>query len=183
MRKYLQPGFLASLVLSVLVFSTCEKHGRYDLFPLKNGNEFYYKYYKYRYTGVSSYTNGTEIWKVVSESSQGSNINYTIEVIMNATVTGIGAKIITDSIRYVVINEDKTSSSITASSLIPLWNFPFKRFQDVSHVEKEQECHSGIYGWSFIFKADSGLTKYTYCHPPNQITNETLTLDSLKLVQ
>jgi hypothetical protein len=183
MRKYLRPGFLGFLVLSGLIFSTCAKQERYDLFPLKVGNEFYYKYYKYRYIGVSSYTNGTVTWKVVSESSQENNIKYTIEVKMDATVVGIGAKIISDSIRYVEISEDKSSSLISASSLIPLWNFPFKRYQDVSHAEVKQECLSGISGWSFIFKADSGLTKYAYCHPPNQITNESLTLDSLKLLQ
>lgn len=183
MRKYRRPSFLGILVLSGLMFSTCAKQERYDLFPLKAGNEFYYKYYKYRYTGVSSYTNGTETWKVVSESSQGNLINYTIEITINATVTGIGAKIISDSIRYVVINEEKSSSLISASSLIPLWNFPFKRYQDVSHYEVKQECHSSVLGWSFIFKADSGLTRYSYCHPPNQITNETLTLDSVKLLQ
>jgi hypothetical protein len=183
MRKDLRPGFLVFLVLSGFIFSTCEKHERYDLFPLKIGNEFYYKYYKYRFTGVSSYTNGTETWKVVSESSQGNNIDYTIEVKLNATVTGIEEKIISDSLRYVEIYEDKSSSLISASSLIPLWNFPIKRYQDVSHAELTQECHSGVLGWSFIFKADSGLTKYSYCHPPNQITNETLTLDSLKLLQ
>jgi hypothetical protein len=183
MRKHLIPVFVWLLVLSGFLLSTCKKQERYDLFPLKVGNEFYYKYYKYRYTGVSSYTNGTETWKVVSESSQGSLINYIIEVKMNAIVTGVGAKIISDSLRYVEINENKSSSLISATSLIPLWNFPFKRYQDVSQVEIKQECRSGILGWSFKFKADSGLTKYTYCHPPNQITNETLTLDSLKLLQ
>jgi hypothetical protein len=183
MRKYLRSGFLGGLVLSGLILSTCEKHERYDLLPLKVGNEFYYRYYKYRYTGVSSYTNGSETWKVVSESSRGNNIGYTIEVKMNATVTGIESKIISDSLRYVEIYEDKSSSLISASSLIPLWNFPFKRYQDVSHAEFIQECHSIGFGWSFIFKADSGLTKYSYCHPPNQITYETLTLDSLKLLQ
>jgi hypothetical protein len=33
---------------------------------------------------------------------------------------------------------------ISASSLIPLWDFPFKRYQDVSHVEEKQECLSSI---------------------------------------
>ena len=36
-------------------------------------------------------------------------------------------------------------------------------------------------GWSYLFKADSGLTKFIYYHPPNQITNESLSLDSLKI--
>lgn len=97
------------LVLCGCLSASCKKRETYDLFPLKVGNEFYYRYYKYRFSGVSSYINGTESSKVVSQSSQGSYINYTIELKMNAVVTGIGAKIISDSIRYVEIKEDKSS--------------------------------------------------------------------------
>ena len=102
---------------------------------------------------------------------------------MNLIVTGIENKIISDSVRYVEISEDKSTSLISATSLIPLWNFSFKRYQDVSHYEVMRECLSSVEGWSFFFKADSGLTKYSYCSPPNRIVHESLTLDSLKISQ
>ena len=116
---------------------------------------------------------------MVSQSI-GNSIIYTIEIKMNLRVTGIENKIISDSVRYVEITENKSTSLISASSLIPLWNFPFKRYQDVSHYEVMRQCFSSVEGWNFIFKADSGLTKYGYCHPPNHVVHESLTLDSLK---
>jgi hypothetical protein len=182
MRKYLICIFFWFLVLSGFLFSTCEKQERYDLFPLKVGNEFYYKYYKYRYTGISAYTNGTETWKVVSESSQGNSNIYRIERKLNATLkVGGQTIIISDSARYFEISEDRSSSLISSSSMILFLEISFKRYQNDSQIEIKQEGHSNMEGWSYLFKADSGLTKYTYYHPPNQITNESLSLDSLKL--
>lgn len=149
----------------------------YDLFPLKVGNEFYYKYNKERYTGIWAYTNGNETWKVVSESSQGNSINYIIEQKMNATLRVAGQTIIiSDSTSPLVVSEDKISS------LISFWNITFKRYQSISQIEIKQEGHSNMPGWSYLFKADSGLTKYNYYHPPNQITYESLYLDSLKTI-
>ena len=183
MRKYQRPGILGILVLSGLIFCTCEKQESYDLFPLKVGNEFYYKYYKYRNSGISAYTNGNETWKVMSESSNGNSNIYRIERKLNATLKVAGQTIIiSDSIRYFEISEDKSSSLISSSSMILFLEISFKRYQADSQIEIKQEGHSDTEGWSYLFKADSGLTKYTYYHPPNQITNETLTLDSLKLI-
>jgi hypothetical protein len=182
MRKHLIHLFLLFLVLSGFLFNACEKQERYDLFPLKLGNEFYYKYYKYRYNGISAYTNGTETWKVVSESSQGNSNTYTIERKLNAVLKVAGQTIIiSDSIRYFEIGEDKSSSLISSSSMLLYVDISFKRYQNDSQIEIKQVSHSNMEGWSYLFKADSGLTKYTYYHPPNQITNETLSLDSLKL--
>lgn len=183
MKTIIAIRLILILLLSGCLLCACKKRETYDLFPLKVGNEFYYKYYKYLFIGVSSYTQGTETWKVVSETTQGNSIIYTIEIKMNATVTGIGAKVISDSMRYVEISEDKSSSLISASSLITIWNFPFKRYRDVSRLEVSKECLSGVIGWSFLFKADSGLTKYGYCQPPNHIVHESLTLDSIKISQ
>lgn len=182
MRKHLIHLFLWFLVLSGFLFNACEKQERHDLFPLKVGNEFYYKYYKYRYTGISAYTNGTETWKVISESSHGNSNTYRIERILNATLKVAGQTIIiSDSVRYFEISEDISSSLISSSSMILFFEISFKRYQNDSQIEIKQEGHSNMEGWSYLFKADSGLTKYTYYHPPNQITNESLSLDSLKL--
>lgn len=182
MHKHLKPGFTVFLVISGLLFCACEKQESYDLFPLEVGNEFYYKYYKYRYSGISAYTNGTETWKVESESSQGNSNVYRIKRKLNATLKVAGQTIIiSDSVQYFEITEDKSSSVISSSSMLLFLKISFKRYQDDSQIEIKQDGHTNTESWSYLFKADSGLTKYTYYHPPNQITNETLTLDSLKI--
>jgi hypothetical protein len=184
MSKYLEHVFILFLVLSGFLSSACEKQKRYDLFPLKVGNEFYYTYYKYRYTGISAYTNGTETWKVISESSPGNSITYIIERKLNATLKVAGQTIqISDSIQYFEISEDMSSSLLSSSSMLLFLDISFKRYQNDSQLELKQEGHSDMEGWSYLFKADSGLTKFTYYHPPNHITNESLTLDSLKIFQ
>lgn len=72
-----------------MLLDSCSKQDEvplYDLFPLEVGNEFYYKYYKYRYIGILSYTSGIETWKVVPESSQDNSKIYRIERKLNGTV-------------------------------------------------------------------------------------------------
>lgn len=183
MRKLLHTGFFWFLVLSGFMFCACEKKEIYDLFPLKVGNEFYYKYYKYRYTGISAYTSGTETWKVVSASGKGNSIIYRIERELNATLKVAGQTIIiSDSLQYFEISEDISSSTLSSSSMILFVEVSLKRYQNDSEIEIKQEGHGDMIGWSYLFKADSGLTKYTYYHPPNQITNETLSLDSIKIL-
>ena len=164
------------VVGSVLIlFNTCEKQGRYDLFPLKVGNEFYYKYNKSS-GGIPGYdTRGTETWKVVSESSKGDSINYIIERNLNGTLIVLRDTIlITDSITQLQIIENKSTSAIS------VFGFNFKRYQDVSQIELEQKGSTRAPSLTCIFKADSGMTKYNYYHPPNQIVYESLQLDSLK---
>lgn len=165
------------LFLSAFSISTCEKQ-EYDLFPLKVGNEFYYTYYKYRYNGISAYTNGNERWKVISVSLQENSNVYTIERKLNAILKVAGQTIlISDSLNFLMISEDKSTSLLSFSSI-----FRFKRYQHDPMFEIKQESHSNTQGWSYCFKADSGLTRYSYYHSPNQVTNETLHLDSLKLL-
>jgi hypothetical protein len=172
------------LLLAGCLFVACKKQETYDLFPLKVGNEFYYKYHKTRINGIPAYTDGTERWKIVSESIQGNSITYTIEQKLNAILKVAGQTIIfSDSIRYIEISEDISSSLITSSSLIIYQEISFKRYQDISRFEIKQDGYSAGQSWSYLFKADSGLTLFTYYHPPNQITNESLHLDSLKVSQ
>jgi len=181
MKRFLIYVLFFLLVLSGFLLGTCEKQ-EYDLFPLKVGNEFYYTYYKYRYTGISAYTNGTERWKVISVSSQGNSNIYRIERKLNAILNiGDQSIIISDSSGFFEISEDKSSSLLSSSSMLLYIEISFKRYQYDPVFEIKQEGHSNVQGWSYLFKADSGLTKYTYYHPPNQITNESLHLDSLKI--
>lgn len=116
MRRYLTYLQFLLFVLLALLLSACEKQ-EYDLFPLKVGNEFYFTYYKYRFNGISSYTNGNERWKVISVSSQGNSDIYTIERKLDAVLKVAGQTIlITDSLRFFEINEEKTSSLLSSST-------------------------------------------------------------------
>jgi hypothetical protein len=165
------------LILCSFLINGCKKQLVHDLFPLKVGNEFYYKYYKYRFTGISAYTLGTETWKIVSESTQGDSTTYIVERNLNATLKVAGTTIIiTDSINQLAIVEYKSSS------IISLLGFSFKRYQDISQIELKQFGYSSTPTLTCLFKADSGMTKYYYYHPPNQITNESLLLDSIKII-
>lgn len=172
---------LLLLVFLSFLLNTCKKP-EYDLFPLNVGNEFYYTYYKYRYTGISAYTNGTERWKVVSVYSQGNSNIYRIEQKLNAVLKVAGQTIIfSDSLRFFEISEDRSSSILSSSSMFQVVEIRFKRYQNDPVLEIKKECLSSVQGWSYTFKVDSGLTKYSYCHPPNQITNESLHLDSVRI--
>jgi hypothetical protein len=170
--------FLFVLMFSSLISCEKEEKGKYDLFPLQAGNEFYYTYYKYRYSGLASYTGGVETWKVVSESSQGNSITYLIERKLNATYRFLGDSIIiSDSTRFLMVNETRSSS------VISVFGFSFKRHQDVSEIELKKEGNTNTSSWSYIFEADKGMTEYQYYHPPNQVEIESLILDSLKVLQ
>jgi hypothetical protein len=60
-----------------------------------------------------------------------------------------------------------------------------KRYQPDPMFETIQEGSASAHkeGWQYLFKADSGLTKYYYSHPPNMVAYESLDLDSLKISQ
>jgi hypothetical protein len=178
MKKNLKNNFFWFLVLYCALFESCKKQEMpYDLFPLKVGNEFYYKYYQYRFTGISAYTNGTEIWRVASASEQENSITYTIKRNLNAILKVAGnSDTISNSISYLQVIEDKSSS------MISIWGFSFKRYEDVRQIELVSQGNTSTPSVSCVFKADSGMITYTYYHPPNQITNETLSLDSLKII-
>jgi hypothetical protein len=170
--------FLLVIIFSSLISCEKEEKGRYDLFPLKAGNEFYYTYYKYRYSGLAAYTGGTETWKVVSESSQGNTIIYAIERTLNATYRFLGdSMIISDSTRFLTVREERSSS------VISIFGFSFKRHQDVSQIELKKEGNTNTASWSYIFEAGRGMTEYQYYHPPNQVEMESLILDSCKVLQ
>lgn len=181
MKKFLAIRIIWFLVLSGFLFNTCKKEGKFDLFPLKTGNEFFYKYKNESHPGPSVYTIGTETWKVVYESVEGNQIKYTIERRLNAKISLGGytyvIKVISDSIQYLEIFEDRKTA------LISFLNITFKRYQGVSQVEIKKGGLPDSESWSYLFKTDSGMTKYNYYHPPNKITFESLYLDSITTVQ
>jgi len=179
--------FLISLslffVLYGFLFDACKKEKQetpYDLFPLKVGNEFYYKYYQGKELAE---TKGTETWKVVSLSFQEGSVKYLIERKLNAIFTiftyPLHQIVITDSISYLEVTEDK--SAFISSLFLSYSNLSFKRYQNVNQYVIEQKYAGTVTPtWKYIFVADSGLTNYNYHHPPNQEANITLHLDSLK---
>jgi hypothetical protein len=179
MKNFLRISLSFYLILYCLLIYTCKKETQYDLFPLKVGNEFYYKYYKGQ---MMAETKGTETWKVVSETSQGGSVNYLIERKLNAIYKyPLHEKVITDSISYLEVSEDK--SSLLSSLFLSYSSISFKRYQNISKYVIEQTLSSTSNPtWKYTFVADSGLTSYYYHHPPNQITNITLHLDSLKKI-
>jgi hypothetical protein len=156
-----------------ILCGSCEKQGKYDIFPLKTGNEFFYRYSKDQ---MLTTVIGTETWKVISESMQGSSVKYTIErklngilKIMNDTIT------ISDSTRYLEVIEDQSSF------LISVFGLSFNRYQDINVIELKHEGNTSTPQSTYVFKADSGMTYYHYYHPPNQFVRESLCLDSIKI--
>ena len=131
MKKHLKTRLIWLLIYLGFLFTSCEKQGIYDIFPLKVGNEFYYRYEK---IDKVADTRGTESWKVVTESSQGGSIKYQIERKLNAIVIlPMDTMIIKDNITYLEVNENKSSTKIS------LWDFLFKRYQSVSQIELKEE--------------------------------------------
>jgi len=182
MKNRLKIRFLWILILFGFLFTGCNRENQdtlYDLFPLKVGNEFYYKYQNKK---MFEDIKGTEVWKVISQSSQGGSSKYLIERKLNAVYTVLyNQRIITDSISYLEVTED--TSSLISSLFVSYSNISFQRYQNVSHYVIEHPLpDDAIQQWKYIFVADSGLTSYQYHHAPNSITDITLYLDSLKKI-
>ena len=125
-------------MISGLIIYSCkkkepqDKEPLYDLFPLKVGNEFYYKYqHKYFNFPHDGFTKGTEIWKVVSEYTQG-DFNYcTIQRNLNAilVIDGRDTTTISNSITNFRINENRSSSLLSSTFGFNYGEISFKRYQ------------------------------------------------------
>ena len=179
MGKKLKFRILWSCFFCSIFVQSCKKQETYDLFPLKVGNEFYYYYAMDRWSPIHAYAYGIETWKVVSESIQGDSIVYTILQTLNGKtiIPGLHDTIeIKDQIYQQNIIQKKFSS------LIIFEGFKFYRYQDVSQIDLSIEGGAGMVTRRCVFKADSGMVKSYYRHPPNQIMHITLTLDSIKII-
>lgn len=85
MEKFKRFKIMGLIILSWLWLISCTKREElalYDLFPLKIGNEFYYKYlYEYSKQGlIGNTTKGTEKWTVLSDQVTDNSIEYKIEL-------------------------------------------------------------------------------------------------------
>ncbi|HEX2970222.1 MAG TPA: hypothetical protein VHO46_14080 [Bacteroidales bacterium] len=113
---------------------------------------------------------------MISETIQENSRIYRIERKLDAVfqIMNITA-IIKDSIRYLDVEED-----ISTSELL-FYSHKFRRYQPEPQYEIKEEASTMHSSSSYLFKADSGLTKYRYYHPPNHIVEETLILDSVSI--
>ena len=165
------------ITLSSIIVHSCGKHETYDLFPLKAGNEFYYNYQK-RTEMIYTYTIGIESWKVVSDFQQGDSIVYVVE-------RNLKAKTIIPALKDTMDINETTQFLISekrSSSLISFMGFKFKRYQDIPSIELNSQGYSTMPSSRCTFKSDSGLIKYYYYHPPNQVKYISMFLDSLKVL-
>lgn len=79
--------YMVSIILTFIMISdSCTKdRGRYELFPLKVGNEYYYQYlYSFDDFVVGNSTIGNEKWTVLTDSVKNKNVEYFVEKKLNA---------------------------------------------------------------------------------------------------
>jgi hypothetical protein len=176
---------LISAFYAFYLFSCKKKEVPNDLFPLKLGNEFYFKYHSKKLSSpFFDETNGLEIWVVENVLIQENDIIYKIKRKQNSVRTIYGYQndtnkfAIADSSYFQVI-EDKKSSVITSAFSSSDDIVSFQRYQDEMQVEIKKEMYN--WSWTFLFKSDSGLVKRYYYHGPNQTSSSTLKLINLKL--
>lgn len=155
---------------------------KYDLFPLKTGNEFFYKYMSGDlYGACRTRIEGSEVWKILS-SYQG--IYKVQRNLSGLKIRDCGSfwgdtVIILDSIRFLEIFESNTSLISFSLSDYVLTEVEFNRFQDIPLYEIKEPGSTVTPTWSFTFKSDSGLTSYKCFGKPNKGKFVTLTLDSI----
>ena len=194
MKEGVPIWLICFIFISCFVFTACKKHVPpeeeppeeipvFDIFPLKVGNEFYYKYeYKFINGPIDGWTKGTEVWKVVTESTQGNIVNYIIERKINGIqiLNGTDKTVISNRLTNFTIKKGTSDSILTSNFGFNYGDINLKIYNQDSIVKIQKEGGTSGISWSFLFKADSGLTKYSYYHPPNYISSESLILDSLK---
>lgn len=179
---------VAFIFLTIANFNNCDKEETpvYDLFPLKVGNEYFYKYYYQNDHVLIGYQyQGNEEWTVISDSSGNGFIEYQIERKLNGICvkwSDLSPDIfrdtlnIHDSIYYLTIRENISSSELNLLAI------SFNRY---THVRDTmiQVCDNDMDPCkSFYFHADSGLTKYYYNEGlMTYRIRESLMLDSLKI--
>jgi len=169
MEKRKTIWYITVFVFVILSFISlkCKKDdhqngNKYDLFPLKVGNEFYYEY-KYSFDDfiVGHDTIGTEKWTVLTDSLKNKNIEYYIEKKLNGiyidwsdlyTDRYRDTSIITDKIDHFKIVE-------SPSGELQFWEISIPRYCDkpdsVIRISPSMD-----YSKTYYFTADSGLTQY-----------------------
>lgn len=200
MLKLLTIKFLSFLILSGILFSHCKKEDNdnpdsneqlNDLFPLKVGNHFFYGYsHKTSYGIADTLVSGKEQWSILSEKFNGNSKVFIIERKLNGRCVVSGGWINGVKIDTTIIISDRIRSfelKCSDSSLISFKIFDdegvnFNKYQSDSVFIINYQGNTGTPNWKYVFKANKGLSSFSFHHPPNYQYDTSLTLDSLHLV-
>lgn len=174
-----------------LLLNFCKKENENqplnDLFPVQEGQEYYYSYYSLNDHILIGYCYlGNEKWTIKSDSANDKDIIHCIERKFNgirvdwnylSTKSFKDTTLVTDSIIFMTIEENKNSSILT----FPVWGISLNRFQNIKETTIEL-YDSGLDPYkSWRFQADSGLCKYYYSEGLTSFRiRESLILDSIK---
>lgn len=156
--------YMVTIIITIIVISdSCTKdHGRYELFPLKVGNEYYYNYsYSYYDKFVGNNTIGYEKWTVLTDSIKNKNVEYFVEKKLNgthidwsilATNSHRDTTIIKDSIGYFIITENPKGDLLFFDITIPRYS---NKPDTVIRIWQSMDFTKTYY-----FSSGCGLTKY-----------------------
>jgi hypothetical protein len=175
MLTLLKIKLLLALILVGITYNSCEEEETYDMFSYKVGNEYYYNYYLRKTVKVTFIIEGVETWRVISKTEFNDSNIYLIERKLNGKsyIISTYTTIIKDSIRFINAVEFKEKSTFS------ILGIEIPRNHDKPEFVVDHYYYGSHSQWTF--KADSGLTEYSYYHPPNHIVNESLTLDSIRI--
>jgi hypothetical protein len=164
-QKRVKCYFMISIILTFIVISdSCSKdRGRYELFPLRVGNEYYYQYsYSFDDFLVGNSTIGNEKWTVLTDSEKNKNVEYFVEKKLNAihidwsilaTNSHSDTTIIKDSIGYFIITENPKGDLLFFEITIPRYSN-----KPDSIIQIYGSSHD--YYKTFYFSAGRALTRY-----------------------
>jgi hypothetical protein len=175
MKSIHKAGFIlvVVIILTIILFN-CKKDDQqnkiqYDLFPLKVGNEFYFRH-SHGYTRyIDGYdTIGTEKWTVMSNSTKNNNIEYSIEKKFNGffvkwcSLCGNGQNYfppLRDS--TIIVEEGHFTITQKPSGDLLFWSITIPRYYSKPDTIISLKWASD-WGESYTFKAEKGLTSYTF---------------------
>ena len=154
------------IVTLIVISGSCKKDAqksdRYDLFPLKVGNEYYYKYsYSYSAFFVGNGTIGNEKWTVLTDSVKNNNVEYFIEKKLNgiyidwSMLQGNSHRdttIIKDSTGHFIITENPKGDLLFFEITIPRYS---NKPDTVIHITQSMDFQKTYY-----FSSGRGLTQY-----------------------
>jgi hypothetical protein len=150
-------------ILSVISVKCWKEDQKYDLFPLKVGNEYYYQYsYSYDDRFVGNNSMGTEKWTVLTDSIKNKNVEYFIEKKFSgididwsilATNNHRDTTIIKDRIDHFIIVENPSGE-------LQFWDISFPRYNNKPDLTIPIQGSSMDFTKTYYFSAGRGLTQY-----------------------
>jgi hypothetical protein len=157
--------YIVSIVLTfILISESCTKdRGRYELFPLKVGNIFYYQYsFSYDDRLVGNNSIGNEKWTVITDSIKNKNVEFYIEKKFNGididwsiltTNNHRDTTIIKDRIDHFIIVENPSGE-------LQFWDISFPMYNNNPALTISIQGSNMDFTKTYYFNAGSGLTHY-----------------------